>query len=172
MAKKKYGYWARKFKLCRHDWSRNSSVRKQCLANAKVQVDGIDKWTCNVCQNSFAQSEIACDHKDPISNTVPQNLEEFITCVSKTEVPLDMLQIICRHNCHKLKTRHETFERNKKINIKEIASFMGVNEEFIENHIQEIKVLKQLVRIIHKINNSENKVAYNDKFNKITKKYL
>lgn len=124
MAKKKKSYWTRLLKICRQEWARNNPIRKECFNNARSSDNTkLDKWICACCKSWFALSEVSCDHKTPIQNTIPQNKKEFLISFERVEVDLYGLQILC-HKCHKEKTKNEIRARKDELLIKLVEAQM------------------------------------------------
>ncbi len=120
-------YWTRQLKAHRQEWSRNSPARKECFAQAKVipfQTKDLPKWLCAECDESFALSDVQCDHIIPIANTTPQTMEEYFECVRKLDVDVSGLQILCK-SCHKLKTKEEARGRVRETFFKTIHKYIS-----------------------------------------------
>jgi len=157
----------------RQEWARNNPERKECFAQAKVipfQTKDLPKWLCAHFDGTFALSDVQCDHIEPISNTTPQTLEEFIECVKKLHVSVMGLQILCKL-CHKVKTKLEAHKRMR-LNLIEIIS----------STIQPSSVLEELDTVVlRKIANAvqgmkgtvnEERKIFEKKFDQLCKKYL
>jgi hypothetical protein len=155
--KKRNPYFTIMFKLCRHQWSRNSVERKKCFVNSKIEIEKLGKWICAECENYFALSEVDCDHIHPIGNTVPKNEEEFIESFKKLHCLSEDLQILCK-KCHRIKTRIQMNEKTRKTIIDSLISItkrLGY-DEFIVNTMTN-RDIKRLLLILNKIEISESR---------------
>lgn len=159
MAKKRKSHWTRLLKVCRQEWSRHSPERKQALARAKKEENGLTKWICNWCAHSFALSEVDVDHLEPIRNTIPQTKEDFLDSFSRLYTDLDLLQILCK-GCHKKKTKEELGKRKEDLLINLVESYME-NYKFdlddFDIHDLDKKYLRALATLFSKNTQTFNK---------------
>lgn len=113
MPKKKANYWKTLLKSDRQIWSRSFPGRKECFNAARIKGnEGLEKFICAHCTGLFAKSEVECDHKIPINNTIPLSYEEYEICNRRLHCSKDNLQIICKP-CHRDKSKRETHERKR-----------------------------------------------------------
>ncbi len=164
-------YYTRLLKVCRQTWSQSNPVKKECLKKSMIKVNNLDKFKCNHCKNMFAKSEINVDHVDPISNTIPDNIDEFIQSFLKLHA--DHLQILC-HACHRLKTKGQMGERRRKEMLELIAPYMDASFSYIEGAIDDLSALKKFEAVVKKINESDesSKDKYFKKLDKLKELYL
>lgn len=159
MPKKKKSYFVRLLKVCRQEWSRNDPMRKLCFVlNKRTTEDGMHKWECNTCNKWFALSEVDCDHIEPIVNTIPQNLEEFLVCLKRLHSPSENLQILCKP-CHKVKTKEELVFKKDLLLIKLVEGFLinsGWNVRHYKINILDKRELRQLSNLFCKIQKISN----------------
>jgi 5-methylcytosine-specific restriction endonuclease McrA len=171
MAKKRFGYYERLFKMCRREWSSHHPGRKEVLANAKIKKDGLDTFKCAYCTDFYAYSHIQVDHIEPIANTKPETHEDLLICLNRLHTV--RLQILCKP-CHKVKTKVEGTDRAKERDAFIIAEYMSANVPFVLKQIEDSKILKKMANVIKKMKTAKDyKLAiYQAKWDFLMKKYF
>lgn len=176
MAKNKYSYWRTALKMARQLWARSYPARRECFARAKVKGnDNMDKWICAKCSNLFALSEVECDHKIPIENTIPISEEEFEICHRRLHCGIEYLQILCKKD-HKAKTKKEMEDRKRADLLKQIFGHVGNSGYNVYDNpkLNDMKVLKKFAYIIKNINSQtgDKKEKAIAKFQLLLEQYL
>ena len=131
----------------RQEWSRNNPERKECFKSAMTKPNPHPKWKCTQCSGEFAQSEVQCDHIDPVRNTIPKTREEFLASFERLHS--SNLQILCRR-CHNGKTKQDAYDKKYKDAIATIAYFFDISEEFLEHNLKEWEVIQKFEKLIKK----------------------
>ena len=169
--KKKIGYHQRLLKACRQEWSRHNPDRKKCFEAARFKIDGLDKWKCEHCKQFFAKSEVDCDHKKPVGKSAPQSDEELFECLKRMNCSFMDLQILCKHTCHRLKTKGEANNRMRHTLIHFISPY-GPSVSDLET--LDTPVLKAMVKNIQAMRHPDDikKERAQQRFHALTEKYL
>ena len=170
--KKPKNYWTRLLKVVRKEWSMHNEDRKACFKNAQSGKGDFKKWKCNNCLNDYALSDVQCDHKIHVGNTVPETILEFLQ--SFENLHSNNLQILCKH-CHKMKTRQDVFNMKYREVVVNVSKYLEITSTFLIENVQHYKDLQKMDRAIRKIKSAYDnrmKDKYERQLNALTKKYL
>lgn len=175
--KKKRSHYTRLLRVVRQEWSRGSSERRLCFANAKVRIDrGIERYKCAKCPGLFALSDVQCDHKNPVRNTIPNTKQEFLDSFDRLYVSIEGLQILCLI-CHKEKTKNEMQIRKTEELIGCIGNYLKATSspcnatKLLTLDLPTLKKIHQLIKIVSK-QQGNNLDSYQIKLNRLIGKYL
>jgi hypothetical protein len=142
-----------------------------CFESAKLLTDEktFPKWECEKCERAFSLSEVQCDHKNPVSNTVPQNQEEFLESFKRLHS--DELQILCK-SCHHFKTKEDNFNKKYFETLNRVNLYLfGKHDKIV---LDEWATLQKLDKLIAKIERADEnkKPALLKNLDKLKEKYL
>lgn len=171
--KKKVNYWTRLLRTVRQEWSRNNPQRKECLKNALIKIEGLDKYKCKNCGEFFAKSEVNVDHIDPVGNTIPISIGEFYKSFDKMHVSVEDLQILCVKRCHKMKTKQDNFNVKYKHAVGSVCLYLGISDVSVSD--MPWQIIRKLDLIINKIRESTDPkeiAKYEKNIDDLKKKYL
>jgi 5-methylcytosine-specific restriction endonuclease McrA len=80
-----------------------SPTRRRALNRAKV---GVNKFLCQGCGGTFAKADVSVDHIEPIGA-----FTTWDAYIRRLFCSIDNLQVLCKDNCHKSKTKKERRKR-------------------------------------------------------------
>lgn len=129
------------------------------------KIEGLEKFSCKICNLKFAKSEVQCDHVEPIA-IEPISLPELILALERLDSA--NLQILCK-KCHSLKTKTEGNNRRQEEMIIFIIKSGFVEEFLLENlDYKTIKKIRDLVIKLQNDNYSKKHKNFIKQLHKIT----